>query len=189
MQEIWKDIKGYEGLYQVSNLGRVKSLRYNRLMSLRTDYRGYLDVMFSVDAKTKRYKVHRLVAQAFIPNTENKPQVNHKDENKQNNNVENLEWCTNEYNSNYGTVRERRLKTALKNRKENPKKYKKNYSRKSNFWQPKEITQYSLDGKFIKNWDSMKEASKELKIPPQNISECCRGIRKKAKGFIWKYKI
>ena len=177
MKEIWKDIKKYEGLYQVSNLGKVKSIRNNKLMKLRTDYRGYLDVLFSVNKKTKRYKVHRLVAEAFIPNPHNLPQVNHKDENKQNNFANNLEWCTNEYNYHYGTAIERRTKTLLER-----------YSRTDNRWQERQIIQYDLAGNFIKEWRSIKTASKELNIISQDISACCRKLRKTAKGYIWKYK-
>lgn len=100
-QEIWKDIKGYEGLYQVSNLGRVKSFKTNKrkyeykYMSLVIDKKGYLTVSLCGNHKRKTYKVHRLVSQAFIPNQEGKTQVNHIDGNKQNNRVDNLEWCTN----------------------------------------------------------------------------------------------
>lgn len=188
MEEIWKDIKDYEGLYQVSNLGRVKSLRYDRIMKLRTDYRGYLDVLISVKSKTKRYKVHRLVAEAFIPNPNNLPQVNHIDENKQNNNLTNLEWCTNEYNNHYGTVYKRRIKTRIKNMEEGYNKSRRTKQSNYNLWTSRAISQFSLNKEFIKSYESMKDASKSLHIASQNISECCRGKRKTAGGYIWKYK-
>jgi hypothetical protein len=99
MEEKWKDIKGYEGLYQVSNLGNVKSLNYRsagkeHLISPGTDRGGYNILVLCKGKKAKSFKVHRLVANAFIPNPKNKEQVNHKDGNKQNNKVDNLEWCT-----------------------------------------------------------------------------------------------
>lgn len=105
MNESWKDIEGYEGLYQVSNCGRVKSLKFGKekFLKLRKYGRGYLSVDLCKDGKVKPFKVHGLVAIAFIPNTENKPQVNHKDENKENNCVWNLEWCTNQYNKEYSS--------------------------------------------------------------------------------------
>lgn len=112
MNEIWKDVKGYEGLYQVSNLGRVKSLdridrkgrlRKGRILKPSSNGRGYLNVCLTVDNIPHTIKVHRLVAEAFISNPDNLPQVNHKDEIKTNNHADNLEWCTAEYNSNYGS--------------------------------------------------------------------------------------
>ena len=123
MKEVWKDIAGFEGLYQVSNLGNVRSLdrtefltnqhnQYGRkrkggVVKQFHDKRGYMVVTFSKGCKLKQLKVHRLVAMAFLPNLCNHPQVNHKDENKENNRVDNLEWCTNIYNANYGTRNER----------------------------------------------------------------------------------
>lgn len=100
--EIWKDIKGYEGLYQVSNLGNVKSLNYNKtkkekVMKPYKDSQGYLQV----ELKGKAHIVHLLVARAFIPQEENKMEINHKDKNKLNNNVNNLEWCDRTYNVRY----------------------------------------------------------------------------------------
>lgn len=118
-KEIWKDIKGYKGYYQVSNLGRVKSLdRYSidrrggkHFLKgiILTPYlcKGYLRICLHVNGKQKQLAVHRLVAEAFIPNPNNYPQINHKDENKTNNTVDNLEWCTAKYNNNYGTRLER----------------------------------------------------------------------------------
>ena len=111
--EEWRDIKGYEGRYQVSNLGRVKSLkdRYGnyreKILNPRNSIQGYLDISLYKNGVSKRFKVHRLVAEAFISNINNYSQVNHKDENKQNNRVENLEWCTSKYNANYGTRNKR----------------------------------------------------------------------------------
>ena len=105
--EIWKDIKGYEGLYQISNKGRVKSLGNNKTKKEKIlspgKHKGYFYVSLYKNRKEKKYSIHRLVAQAFLPNPDNLPVVNHKDENKLNNNVENLEWCTQEYNVNYSS--------------------------------------------------------------------------------------
>ena len=104
--EIYKDIQGYEGLYKISNKGNVKSLgndrtRKERILKPTKNHKGYLQVCLCKQGKIKRFLVHRLVASAFIENPNNYPQVNHKDEDKTNNNVTNLEWCTNEYNINY----------------------------------------------------------------------------------------
>lgn len=104
MKEIWKDIKGWKGLYQVSNLGNIRTLHYKKpyLRKLSKSKKGYLRVNLSKDKKYKYYSVHRLVAEAFIPNPDNLPQINHKDEIRTNNRVDNLEWCTSKYNCNYG---------------------------------------------------------------------------------------
>ena len=103
MKEIWKDIKGYEGLYQISNFGNIKSLRTNKLVKAFKNTKGYCQVSLWNNNVKKMFVVHRLVAQEFIPNPNNLLQVNHKDEDKKNNNVDNLEWCSVKYNCNYGT--------------------------------------------------------------------------------------
>lgn len=108
MQEVWRDIKGYEGLYQVSNLGQVKRLGNDRQMREKTlkerkGKSGYLQVLLCKNGKYKAKYVHRLVALAFIPNPNNHKEINHIDENKANNNFKNLEWCNHKYNCNYGT--------------------------------------------------------------------------------------
>lgn len=180
-KEIWKDIKNYEKLYQVSNYGRVRSkthirkngknennicLSKGKILSSGKDSNGYMIVVFSKNGKTKSYRVHRLVAQAFIPNINNYRCVNHKDENKQNNNVENLEWCSHKYNNNYGT-KPNRISIA----------------------NSKSVNQYDKDGNFIKKWNSMKEVSRYLKIARAdvNISKCCKNKSKTAYGYIWRY--
>ena len=113
MKEIWRDIKGYEGLYQASNLGNIRSLDrkdgrgFNRkgfVMSPIPAKTGYLNIHLSKQGKGKTFQIHRLVAEAFLPNPENLQIINHKDENPQNNVVDNLEWCTYKYNSNYGKM-------------------------------------------------------------------------------------
>ena len=165
MDEIWRDIEGYEGLYQISNKGRVKSLKWGKERILRPgiDTSGYYFVILYNDNVSKPFNLHRLVALAFIPNLYNKPEVNHKDENKLNNCVENLEWMTAKENSNYGTRNER-------------------ISRK--------ILQYSKDGEFIKEWQSAVEVKRVLAINNSNIIQCCRGNpnHTTAGGFVWKYK-
>lgn len=113
--EKWKDIKGYEGLYQISNLGNVKSLkkkagkstRSERLIKTHFDKDGYVYATLCKNNKTHLATIHRLIAEAFIPNPNNLPQINHKDEDKTNNSIDNLEWCTCKYNINYGTRTER----------------------------------------------------------------------------------
>lgn len=107
--EIWKDIEGYEGLYQVSNLGNVKNNK-NKIMKLAKEKNGYLRINLSKNGFKKRMSIHKLVAMTFIPNPNNYPQINHKDENKQNNCVDNLEWCTQIYNINYGNATKKHSK-------------------------------------------------------------------------------
>ena len=120
-KQIWKDIPGYEGLYEVSNTGRVRSLNYNgtgktKVMKLSTNKLGYKKVGLCKDGKRKVYFIHRLVALAFIPNPNNYPIINHKDENPSNNAVWNLEWCTQKYNINYGNCR-KKISEAIKGKK------------------------------------------------------------------------
>ena len=129
MLEVWKDIPNYEGFYQVSNLGNVKSMQrtkkhsYNSIAQLKEkmlrpqNTNGYLFVRLSKNNEIKRYLVHRLVALTFIPNPNDYLEVNHIDENSLNNNVENLEWCSHKYNINYGTGNERRSKTEIKTKR------------------------------------------------------------------------
>lgn len=172
MTEIWKDVKGYEGLYQVSSCGRVKSLeRHNyknkhvleKILKPCKDKKGYLMLTLYKDRKPHTKKVHLLVAQAFIPNHKNLPTINHKDENKENNFYSNLEWCSIFENNNYGT-RNSRISESLS----------------------KPICQYDLSGVLIKQWKSSEEASKELGIDSSSIRKCCRGKQKTCGGYIWK---
>ncbi len=175
MEEIWKDIKGYEGLYRVSNLGEIFSIRRNKKMSLRLNKcRGYYDINLIKNKTSKRIHIHRLVAETFISNPNNYPCVNHKDENKTNNYVDNLEWCTYKYNNNYGSAQKKRFETFKKR------------NIKIKAFQPKIITQYDLNGSFIKNWNSIKEAQNELNI--SHISEVCNNKRKTAGKYIWRFK-
>ena len=114
--EIWKDIEGYEGLYQVSNLGRVKSLKASKIKSerIRKSYQqssGYISIVLCKNGKVTNHKIHRLVANAFIDNPDNLPEINHKDEDKTNNCVDNLEWCDSSYNKNYGTRTEKFIRS------------------------------------------------------------------------------
>lgn len=135
MEEIWKPVKGFEGYYEVSNLGRVRSidrvvvdnvrncerLLKGKILIQRDNSNGYKGVMFCKEHKLYNKYVHRLVAEAFIPNQDDLPQVNHKDEDKSNNRVDNLEWCTSFYNNEYGTRKKRWYETRIKNGTMNPK--------------------------------------------------------------------
>lgn len=170
--EQWKNIKGYDGKYQVSDLGRVRSLKNGNSHILKTLLvaNGYLQVALCKNGNIKRHLVHRLVADAFIPNPNNLPQVNHKDENKGNNVKTNLEWCTPKYNMNYGTARTRTIKAQ------------RNHPNKS-----KPVYQYTLNGTFVKSYPSTMEVERQTGYGNSKISDCCRGRYKKAYGFIWSY--
>ena len=172
MEEIWKDVVGFEGLYQVSNMGNVKSLNWRNTgcaknLWLKPHNKGYLQVELAKSGNKKCYVVHRLVASAFIPNPLNYPQVNHKDENKHNNCVENLEWCNASYNAVYSLGRH-------KNRK---------HSSRIDF----KVLQCSLDGVPIKIWNNSRTVFLETGMSDWSISECCRGNRKTAYGYKWQY--
>ena len=168
--EEWKPIPGYEGLYEVSNYGRVRSFKWSsngKILSPGKDGSGYLFVTLCKDGKTKLRKIHRLVAEAFIPNPNNFPQVNHMDECKENNYFGNLEWCTHKYNLSYGT-RTRRI--AENN--------------------SKPVVQLDKKGNFISEFESLREASRRTGIASTHICNCCnhKPGHYSAGGFIWIYK-
>lgn len=189
--EIWKDIVGYEGLYQVSDQGRVRSIRKmdtdsdcRKVLSakvLRPAYRrtGHAVVGLRRDGKNKTMTVHRLVATAFIPNPNNYPIINHKDEDPRNNRVDNLEWCTFRYNGNYGTCLKRRSGASAKRV----------------CGGDDVIYVYSLDNELFGRFETIWEAvdalglsgDKRARVVRQKARECCRGKIKTAFGFIWKY--
>ena len=199
MDEVWKDIPEYEGLYQVSNLGNVRSLNYRRsgelkLLKQNTTKKGYKRVVLCKNGKEKNCRVHRLVAMTFIPNPNDYKEVNHKDENPSNNNVNNLEWCTNEYNINYGTRNKRASESKKgKHRSEETKKkisasHKGKYKGKDHP-NAKPILMYDRKGNFIKRFDSIVDANEYLgKYRYCNgITLCLRGRTKTAYGYIFKY--
>ena len=180
MNEIWKDIKGYEGKYKVSNLGNVYSYLTNKKLKPGID-KGYLKVNLRKDGKTKQFTVHRLVAQAFLTNDNDYPCVNHKDENPSNNNVDNLEWCTYEYNNNYGTIKERISKTHKgKNAGEKHPMYGKHHTEKSKEKMIQKLNKPVICITTGQVFDSIKEASLKTDTNYTSISECCRGNRQTA---------
>lgn len=176
MEEIWKDIPGYEGHYQASNLGRIRSVSrkwHKRIHVLKThENKGYLLVWLYKDSTSKGLYVHRLVALTFLDNKDSLPCVNHKDENRQNNNLENLEWCSYSYNNNYKEINKRRS-DSLTNGKTS-----------------KKVLQYSLDNVLIREWCSITEIERELGYSHGNIVSCCQGRYgfKTAYGYRWEYK-
>lgn len=196
--EIWKDIPGYEGYYQVSNLGRVKSLSRivanplgayiskERILKLTHRKDGYINTSLLKDKVAKKMFVHRLVAMAFIPNPNNYPDINHKDENPSNNCVENLEWCTEKYNLNYGTAIERRKASFVRN--ESFKKANATKVRNGSRCAETPIEGVSKDGNSTVYFRSICEASRETGISKGHIGECCKGIRPSAGGYYWNYK-
>ena len=115
MMEEWRAVPGYEGLYEVSNIGNVRNVRRNKLLRLQKTNNGYIRVVLSKNGIKTAFQVHRIAAQAFIPNPDNLPQINHKDEDKTNNNVTNLEWCDAKYNNNYGSRKDKARDTKIKN--------------------------------------------------------------------------
>ena len=168
MEEIWRDIKGYEGYYQVSNIGSVKSLERTvrngrgykiipeKILEGYDNGNGYLYVKLCKEGKRNQYRINRLVAMAFIPNPNNLPEVNHKDENPKNNCVDNLEWCTRQYNVEYSKA--------------------------------KAVIGINKVSGLIVEFPSAHEAERTLGINNSHIIACCKGKRyKSAGGYYWQY--
>lgn len=176
MREIWKDIKGYEGLYQVSNMGQVKRLhtaeskgignyeRKEHLLKQRQNNKGYMLVDLYKGNKREQVLVHRLVATAFLQKPYGCNIINHIDENPKNNNVGNLEWCTQKYNMNYGTT---------------PYRIGKGNS--------KPIKQLDRQGNIVARFTSAMQAQRETNVSNGCINDCLKGRRKTAGGYIWQY--
>lgn len=174
-EEIWKDVIGYEGLYQISNYGRVYSVpRKNRGRSFGGGFviprlwnnRPYYQVYLSKKGIPKRWAIHRLVALHFIPNPNGYPVVNHIDENPSNNRADNLEWCTQKYNCNYGTRVERI---------------------KANMPQNKEVYQMTMDSQIIATYPTIQDAARQTGISAGHICSVCKGDREYANGYKWRY--
>lgn len=190
MEEIWKDIPGYNGRYQASTLGRIRST--DRLVEksngLKEFYKGrvlkaslvpsgYLYVGIAEEQnKFRSRRVHRLIAETFIPNPLNLPEINHKNEDKTDNKVENLEWCSREYNSQYGHRIEKYSKANINNPALS-----------------KEVNQYDLKGNYIRSFPSAAEAARFLgkdSVAANRIGQCCRGLYQKgnsAYGYLWRF--
>ena len=185
MQEIWKPIKNYESKHLISNCGNVKSLNYknrgySKILCLKKHNKGYFQVELSKNGKTKTFLVHRLVAEAFIPNYNNMPFINHIDFNRKNNNVNNLEWCNQSQNMLHSANGEKKPISTIKiNHLKKPKVRKRN----------EKIIQYDLKNKKIKEWEFIAQIKKELNYHPTSIYECCINKRKTAYGYKWQFAI
>lgn len=184
--EVWKDILGYEGLYQVSNMGRVKSFNYRNtkktsILKQSINQDGYLRPTLKKNYKSKGFLVHRLVGFAFIPNPENKETINHKNEIKTDNRVENLEWMTRTENNNYGTRNER---VHQKCREKNTYLIGALASKEV---RKRGILQFDLRHNFIREYDCIEDV-KKYKFDPAHLCKCAQGQRKTHGGYIWKYK-
>ncbi len=172
----WVPVHEYEGLYEISeSLGKVRSLNYNgtgrvKILKALNCRGGYVQVRLYKNKKWKCFILSRLVAEHFVPNPLNLPQVNHKNEDKTDNRACNLEWCSAKYNNNYGT-RTKRAAKALRN-----------HVKKS-----KPVLQYTLDGELVREWPSARECERNG-FESKNISACCLGKRKSHKGFVWCFK-
>ena len=169
--EIWRDIPGFER-YQVSSLGRVKSLRKTVTIMSPSKSSRYCQVTLYKNGKRHYRKVHRLVAEAFIPNPDNLPCVNHKNEDKTDNRVDNLEWCDAKYNNNYG-YRSMKMAQSLSG-KDIPLKYK-------------AIEQLDLDGNIVRTYQAIKQVA-DYGYNQSTICNCCKRKTKTAYGFYWRYK-
>lgn len=187
--EKWRDIENYEGLYQVSNLGNIRSIdriinyadcriRFHKGRNIMQalNRQGYLQVSLSNNGFKKTFRVNRLVAEAFIPNPNNLPEVNHKNEDKHNNAVYNLEWCTPKYNCNYGD-RNKKISSKIDYKRIGEINKKK---------LSKTVFQYSSSLKLLRTWDSTVQCS-EYGFNTSGISQCCNKKINTYKGFIWSY--
>ena len=183
MEEVWKDIKGFENIFQISNYGRLKSL--SRLVKIKGGkYRlkkekiikpsigtcGYYQYPLRYNNVSKTILIHIEVAKAFVPNDNKLSEVNHKDENKLNNFFENLEWCTRSYNNNYKNRKKREIETQINT---HPSR--------------KEVQQIDKEGNVIATFQSERDAERVTGICHNNICDCLKGRRKSAGGYFWKY--
>lgn len=185
MKEVWKDIPGYEGLYQASNLGRIRSLDRDivcyasnqhksnietkrhlkgKILKCCIDKDGYYRLSLNKNGKTKYFRVCRLITMTFMPSNDNSLQINHKDENKKNDSVDNLEWCTCKYNQNYGTRNEKISKSRMR-----------------------KVYKYDLQDNFIEEFESVDAAAKNVNKNFSNISSACSGRQKTCGGYKWSY--
>lgn len=183
--ETWKAVVGYEGIYEASNQGRVRSLEHKNtrgqvvrpiIRATKPNNRGYIQICLSKDGRQEYKLLHRIVAEAFISNPLNLPQINHIDENKNNNNISNLEWCTNMYNRHFGTGLER----AMANRDH------KEIARKTALKKLKPIKEHLPNGD-IREWLGAAVAARDLGITRSCISHCCRTPGTTYKQSRWEF--
>lgn len=196
-KEIWEPVVGLENRYMISSLGRVKSLAYDlvdsigrhvhrkeKLMKVKVcSNTGYPQVNLLAGEKNKPFSIHRLIAEAFIPNPNNYPCVNHIDEDRSNSVLDNLEWCTYEYNNTYGSVREKR-RNALKSFYDNHPEFKINVKKRGNSFK---VNQYTLDGKLVKTYDGGIPEIHKIFGRSACISSCVTHKNHSAYGFVWRY--
>lgn len=202
-REEWRDVVGYEGLYQVSSFGRVRNpRRNNKLLTIRLNRLGYPTVgLWNGTRPQKTRTVHRLVMNAFVPNTDNLPMVNHRNEDKTANYPDNMEWCDCKYNINYGTAIARRASKNIGRHHSEESKVKMSISHKGAKRSQESlekyrdtvcipVCQFALDGTFIRDWKDAREAAEALNIDRSCIGKCCRneGDNKSLGGFLWLYK-
>lgn len=170
----WKPVVGYEDYYLVSNEGDVFSIRSNHLLKVTTQSNGYKRVELNVNGKATKESIHRLVAKAFIPNPNDYPIINHKDENPSNNHADNLEWCTYKYNTNYGNCISRMVANKeYKYGADNPRS--------------KTVYQFDLEGNLIDMFSSTYDAARFYDIDAKSIAKCCTGGLKQYAGYGWSY--
>ena len=191
-KEIWKDIEGFEGRYQVSNLGNVKSLNYGnhgyaKNLVPKVNNQGYKWVELIKGETKKCLLIHRLVALAFVSNPNNYPIINHKDENPLNCKAENLEWCTVGYNNKYS--RDRHPERFIKQIKRKRKKNKARVYTKRGAYKPKNIfiAQLTMNKNIIRIWNDYAEIRRVLNYNGTSLKECCEGKRKTAYGYKWEF--
>ena len=188
---MWKPIQGYEDEYLISDRGEVWSIRGNRILQPKREKTGYLRITLSTPTSRKTFAVHRLVALAFIPNPENKPTVNHLNEIKNDNRVENLSWATHREQNVHGT----RIARAMANTNWVARSTRVDYyaiARKHNYEtmnakQMRKVAQLNPTGEIITTYDSIGQAARSIGVSSGRIWECCNGRRKTCKGSIWNY--
>lgn len=191
MQEIWKNVQGYEGLYEVSNIGRIRSIprkgsfKNKHILKQVKNRCGYLMVHLCKNNKGKTVAVHRIVATTFLKNSQNKRDVNHIDGNKENNSVLNLEWTTHKENMKH--ARKHKLIPISDKVIEQGRTIGKKYGKTNGRKRAKKVIQYNKSNEVLNIWDSLTEASKNVKISISEISRCCNNKKEYAGGYKWNF--